>query len=52
VMTGGLSVLGESMVKRALASDDPCKSVQKHIHKKFCGTPEAAGASTMICPTT
>ena len=52
VMTGGLSVLGESMVKRALASDDPCESVRKHIHKKFCGTPEAAGASTMICPTT
>jgi AsmA family len=52
VMTGGLSVLGESMVKRALASDNPCGSVQHHIHKEFCGTPEAAGASTMVCPTT
>jgi uncharacterized protein involved in outer membrane biogenesis len=52
IMTGGLSVLGESMMKRALASDNPCGSVQDHIHKKFCGTPEAAGASTMVCPTT
>jgi hypothetical protein len=50
VMTSGLSVVGGSLVKRALASDDPCKSVQKHIHKKFCGTPKATGASTMICP--
>lgn len=49
-MTGGLSVLGESVFKRALASDNPCESVQKHIRKKFCGTPEAAGASTMVCP--
>jgi len=52
VMTGGLSVLGESMMKRALASDNPCESVRDHIHKKFCGTPQAAGASTMVCPTT
>ena len=50
VMTGGLSVLGESVFKRVLASDNPCESVQHHIHKKFCPTPEAAGASTMICP--
>ena len=52
VMTGGLSVLGESVFKRVLASDNPCKSVQHHIHKKFCGTPEAAGVSTMVCPAT
>lgn len=52
VMTGGLSVLGESVFKRVLASDNPCKSVQHHIHKKFCGTPEATGASPMVCPAT
>ncbi|MEM8662036.1 MAG: AsmA family protein, partial [Pseudomonadota bacterium] len=51
-LTGGLSVLGESVIKRALASDDPCDSVEQHIHQKFCTTAEAQGASSMICPTT
>ncbi|MEM1154471.1 MAG: hypothetical protein AAGI44_10030 [Pseudomonadota bacterium] len=51
-LTGGLSVLGESVIKRALASDNPCDSVEEHIHQKFCTTAEAEGASSMICPTT
>ncbi len=50
VMTGGLSVVGESVLKRALASEDPCASVRKQIHNKFCGTPEAAGTPAMVCP--
>lgn len=51
VVTGGLSVVGESVLKRALASENPCTSVKKHIHKKFCTTDAAATASTMVCPT-
>ena len=50
VMTGGLSVLGESVLKRALASENPCESVRKHIRKDFCGKPEAAGTAAMVCP--
>lgn len=50
VMTGGLSVVGESMLKRALASENPCLEVQKHIHKKFCPGNPAAAASAMVCP--
>ncbi|MEM8561661.1 MAG: AsmA family protein [Pseudomonadota bacterium] len=49
-LTGGLSVLGESVIKRALASDNPCDSVEEHIHKQFCTSTEAKGASSMICP--
>jgi len=51
IVTGGLSVVGESVLKRALASENPCESVQKHIRKGFCGTPEAHGAPPMVCPT-
>ena len=50
VMTGGLSVVGESMLKRALASENPCKTVRKHIHKEFCPSNPAAAASAMVCP--
>jgi hypothetical protein len=50
VLTGGLSVVGESVLKRALASENPCDSVQKHMRKKFCGTPEATGAPALVCP--
>jgi len=50
VMTGGLSVVGESVLKRALASEDPCVSVQKHIRKNICGTTQPAASSTLVCP--
>lgn len=51
VMTGGLSVLGESVLKRALASDNPCKLVQEHIRKDICGTTKPGAKSPMVCPS-
>ena len=49
-MTGGLSILGESMFKRVLASDDPCESTKKTIKKDLCPKNPIAAASNMICP--
>ena len=50
VLTGGLSVVGESVLKRALASENPCKSVQKEIRKGICGTSKPGANSPMVCP--
>ena len=49
-MTGGLSILGESVVKRVLASDNPCTSTKKIIQKDLCPKNPIAAASTMVCP--
>lgn len=49
-MTVGLSVVGESVFKRALASNDPCIAITKEIRKDFCGTDLPAASSPMICP--
>ncbi len=51
VMTGGLSVLGETLVKRVLASENPCKSIQKLINTELCPTNPIAASSQMVCPT-
>lgn len=51
VMTGGLSVLGESLIKRVLASENPCKSIEKLIAKELCPTNPIAASSPMVCPT-
>ncbi|MDH3993600.1 MAG: hypothetical protein OEV47_11850, partial [Gammaproteobacteria bacterium] len=50
VMTGGLSVVGESVLKRALASDDPCSAVKKHIRKDLCKPGQATASSPLVCP--
>lgn len=50
VMTGGLSIVGESVLKRALASENPCTTVQKHIRKDLCGSGQPAASSPMVCP--
>ncbi len=50
VMTGGLSIVGESVLKRALASENPCETVQKHIRKDLCGSGQPAASSPMVCP--
>ncbi len=50
VMTGGLSVVGESVLKRALASENPCAAVKEHIRKDICGTSQPAAASPLVCP--
>jgi len=50
VMTAGLSVVGESVYKRALASADPCKSIKKEIKKELCTTTQPAASSPLVCP--
>jgi len=49
-MTGGLSILGESMLKRALASENPCAEIEKHIRKGICATDDPAADSPLVCP--
>ncbi len=49
-MTSGLSILGESVLKRALASDNPCTEIEKHIRKGVCGTDDPAAGSPLVCP--
>ena len=44
-MTGGLSVIGESMFKRMLASENPCRN-----SSSTCPKSQAAAASPLICP--
>ncbi|CAA0096844.1 Uncharacterised protein [Halioglobus japonicus] len=51
VMTGGLSVLGESLLKRVLASENPCQSIEKLISKELCPTNPIAASSPLVCPT-
>ncbi|MBP6700121.1 MAG: AsmA family protein [Halioglobus sp.] len=50
VMTAGLSLVGESVLKRALASENPCTSVQTHIRKNICGSGQPGAASELVCP--
>ena len=50
VMTAGLSVLGESMVKRILASENPCPPINEHIVKDLCPKNALAASSEMVCP--
>ncbi|MEH6634845.1 MAG: AsmA-like C-terminal region-containing protein, partial [Halioglobus sp.] len=50
-MTAGLSVVGESVFKRALASSNPCKAINKDIRKDICKTSLPAASSPLVCPT-
>ncbi|MEM9257654.1 MAG: hypothetical protein AAGA91_19620 [Pseudomonadota bacterium] len=52
IMTAGMSIVGESVLKRALAAEDPCDSIQKLIDDKFCPKHKAAADSSMVCPVT
>ena len=49
-MTAGLSVVGESVFKRALASSDPCKAIKKDIREDLCKTNQPAASSPLVCP--
>lgn len=49
-MTAGLSVVGESVLKRALASENPCKSIKNIIEKELCPVSPLAASSAMVCP--
>jgi hypothetical protein len=48
-MTAGLSVVGEGVLKRALASQNPCKSIQGIIERELCPNSEVVQNSGMIC---
>ncbi len=50
VSTGGLSILGEAMLRRIWASDNPCNSVRRIIVEQFCPTNPVAASSQMVCP--
>ncbi len=50
VMTAGLSVLGETMFKRILASENPCPQIKKHVIKDLCPKNTLAASSQMVCP--
>jgi hypothetical protein len=49
VMTAGLSVVGESVLKRALVAETPCENIRKEIEKGMCGG-DAPVTSPMVCP--
>ena len=48
-MTAGLSVVGESMVKRVLAAEDPCGDLRAEIQKNICGTEQRLASAPMVC---
>jgi hypothetical protein len=49
-MTAGLSVVGESVFKRALAAENPCKSIKQDIRKAACGSDHPLAKSPLVCP--
>jgi hypothetical protein len=49
-MTAGLSVVGESVIKRALSSENPCAAVKKQIHQDMCGADQPLSKSALACP--
>jgi hypothetical protein len=49
VMTAGLSVVGESVLKRALVAESPCKNIREEIRESVCGGDDPV-TSPMVCP--
>lgn len=52
VTTGGLSILGETLLRRIWASENPCTSVKRIIVEKECPINPIAASSPMVCPKT
>ena len=52
VTTGGLSILGETLLRRIWASENPCTSVKRIIVEKECPANPIAASSPMVCPKT
>jgi hypothetical protein len=50
VMTAGLSVVGESVLKRLLASESPCDDIRARIREDLCHTEQPVAASPLVCP--
>ena len=51
IMTGGLSIVAEGVLKRAMASEDPCPPIQDLIQKEICPKSAVARSSQRMCPT-
>ncbi|MCZ6828560.1 MAG: hypothetical protein O7F73_03045 [Gammaproteobacteria bacterium] len=49
-MTAGMSMLGESMINRALASTNPCNDIRNAIRKDLCTSEEPVAESPLVCP--
>jgi hypothetical protein len=49
-MTVGLSVVAEGVLKRAMASENPCPPIKELISKELCPTSEIAASSPRMCP--
>lgn len=50
-MTAGLSVLGESVFNRVLASGNPCNDIRKEIREDLCKSEAPLAKSPLACPT-
>jgi AsmA-like protein len=51
-MTAGMSVVGESVLKRTLASSNPCETIDEQIREEHCAAGQPAAASPLVCPRT
>ena len=49
-MTGGMSLLGESVYKRALVAEDPCGDIKREIRKVECIAGAELAESALVCP--
>lgn len=49
VMTAGISVVGESVLKRALVAETPCENIRKEIQESMCSGEDPAITSPMVC---
>jgi uncharacterized protein involved in outer membrane biogenesis len=49
-MTAGLSVVAESVLKRAMASENPCPPIIRLIQDEMCPKSEIARSSPRMCP--
>jgi hypothetical protein len=52
VSTGGLSIVGETLLRRIWASENVCRSVKLVIVEQLCPTNPIAASSEMVCPKT
>jgi hypothetical protein len=52
VSTGGLSIVGETLLRRVWASENVCRSVKRVIVEQLCPTNSIAASSEMVCPKT
>ena len=50
-LTAGLSVIGESVFNRVLASGNPCDDIREEIRQDLCATQAPLAQSPIACPT-